>query len=101
MAPQTAPAPNRNTAKMEGRDIEALGETLSCLVTYRASHVEGFQPDASGCLRRLVLVTKGRARYAGSVTIVLTIIQVLPSVSCSRSYHSVTVVLALYGAPFL
>ena len=52
----------------------------------------GFQPVASGCFLKSVVVTNGVVRYSGSSTIVVTTNQVSPLRSVRTSYYSFSVV---------
>src|SRR5947207_3365790 len=52
---------------------------------YFAEQGVGFQPVASACFLKLVLVTKGSVRYAGSSTTVVTTNHVSPLRSFERS----------------
>src|SRR5262249_40056287 len=61
----------------------------------------GFHPVASVCFLKFVLVTNGVVRYCASSTIVVTTNHVEPSFSLERSKYSRSVVLSLYGTPFL
>src|SRR6185503_3802526 len=68
---------------------------------HRAEQGSGLKRDPSGSFLKCEVVTNGPARYCGSFTSVVTLIHVSPVGVVTRSNHSVRIVSALYGTPFL
>src|SRR5581483_4178712 len=64
-------------------------------------HGVGFQPAASFCFLKCVLVQNGSLRYSGSFTSDPTNSSDSPVGRSKRSKYSVITALALYGTPFL
>src|SRR5262249_24902942 len=76
----------------------------AALIRVRVSHLEeqgtGFQPVASVCFLKFVLVTNGSFKYVWPSTTVVTTNHVSPFRSFDRSSNSLTAAFSLYGAPF-